>query len=855
MAEVLKAVWLGGVALAALAALPAAAENLQDPLPPVHGGLGLRSCTGPYIGNGVSPGTCGPVPGAWLAPGAAAENLNLGTGVGTALGNPLNGATGLAGPFTQTGSGAITWSLLARNQTQLNLLDFGADPTGVADSAPAVRAADKECIKTGFRSVYVPQGDYLLSSYDTTTPNGSQGDVVLGDGQKISATVSMAAPTSGTLTGAAITAGVTTSVAFTGAPAANPVVGQYVVAGGAYIGDVASYNALTYTVTLAAPANYNMVGGSTAVFGAKTLTSTTNVFTSDMVGAAIDVQGAGAVKGGPYATTAAAGTGTTATVSISGGATVWVGSYVTVSGMTPAGYNGTYVVTASSAGSVSYANTTTGAQTGAGTVTWGGTLSSEIYAYNSPTSVVLVDFAGTTVVGAQPSLLHIGHARACDFVGEALNTGWNYYGNGNSIAVPKWGARFIQGPGQNRPMFFLPTKAAPATFRNIELQAFGQTGCTAGCAGDGKLYALTADDGSQVPESSFKLINTVVLGGLNGGFYDGSGRGGTVLRDAYFLYSGQTVEDSGVMFNGYDLVADGFGVGSSAGYGVTFNEGSQYELSNWAVWMNNRGVRVNGDHVTYMMSTNLNVQASACDGLVETSTLVGGQNSAGHHFANTVFESNNLAGGACNDISLTDNTNLAMDSVSFMGNYWGGSGRANYNIGVSGSNKSQIALSNVKFGLVPNVSGFTNRQSTILPSNVPVEFTWTPALQGATTAGTVTYTQQVGSWSRSNNEITAHFAMFYSGWSGSPTGQLQMTGLPLPASSASGDVGYCFIGNSGGWVAQSGYTQLVGVTATNSAVVSFFENGSGKYSTSAAAAEMPSGSGALAGTCVYHTDN
>ena len=45
-----------------------------------------------------------------------------------------------------------------------------------------------------------------------------------------------------------------------------------------------------------------------------------------------------------------------------------VGSAITVSGMTPTGYNGTYTVTACTATSVSYANATTGAQTVAGTI-------------------------------------------------------------------------------------------------------------------------------------------------------------------------------------------------------------------------------------------------------------------------------------------------------------------------------------------------------------------------------------------------------------------------------------------------------------------------------------------------------
>ena len=67
-------------------------------------------------------------------------------------------------------------------------------------------------------------------------------------------------------------------------------------------------------------------------------------------------------------TLSAAGTGTTATLAYSTSYTIPVGSTIVVAGVTPSGYNGTYTVTASSAGSVSYANATTGAQTVAGTI-------------------------------------------------------------------------------------------------------------------------------------------------------------------------------------------------------------------------------------------------------------------------------------------------------------------------------------------------------------------------------------------------------------------------------------------------------------------------------------------------------
>lgn len=71
-------------------------------------------------------------------------------------------------------------------------------------------------------------------------------------------------------------------------------------------------------------------------------------------------------------TTGASGTGTVATLTFAtrNTAPFVVGETITVAGVTPAGYNGNYTVTACTTNSVSYANTTTGAQTVAGTVAY-----------------------------------------------------------------------------------------------------------------------------------------------------------------------------------------------------------------------------------------------------------------------------------------------------------------------------------------------------------------------------------------------------------------------------------------------------------------------------------------------------
>ena len=68
-------------------------------------------------------------------------------------------------------------------------------------------------------------------------------------------------------------------------------------------------------------------------------------------------------------TTGASGTGSVATITFSGTDVIPVGTQVTISGVTPSGYNGSVIISASSAGSISFPSSTTAAQTVAGKIT------------------------------------------------------------------------------------------------------------------------------------------------------------------------------------------------------------------------------------------------------------------------------------------------------------------------------------------------------------------------------------------------------------------------------------------------------------------------------------------------------
>jgi hypothetical protein len=67
-------------------------------------------------------------------------------------------------------------------------------------------------------------------------------------------------------------------------------------------------------------------------------------------------------------TVTTSGNGATATITFAETYTPVIGDTVIISGVTPLAYNGTYILTAASAGSISFASATTGAMTGAGTI-------------------------------------------------------------------------------------------------------------------------------------------------------------------------------------------------------------------------------------------------------------------------------------------------------------------------------------------------------------------------------------------------------------------------------------------------------------------------------------------------------
>jgi hypothetical protein len=72
---------------------------------------------------------------------------------------------------------------------------------------------------------------------------------------------------------------------------------------------------------------------------------------------------------------------------------------------------------------------------------------------------------------------------------------------------------------------------------------------------------------------------------------------------------------------------------------------------------------------------------------------------------------------------------------------------------------------------------------------------WTPAVTASSTAGTPAYTTHVGSYVAIGNFVYAQFNIVLSGWTGSPSGNVSITGLPLTSTATTNDNGGCTITN------------------------------------------------------------
>jgi hypothetical protein len=133
--------------------------------------------------------------------------------------------------------------------------------------------------------------------------------------------------------------------------------------------------------------------------------------------------------------------------------------------------------------------------------------------------------------------------------------------------------------------------------------------------------------------------------------------------------------------------------------------------------------------------------------------------------------------------------------------------------------------------------------------------TWTPTLVASTTAGTPTYTTQVGSYEQIGRQVTARFIVAVSAWGGTPAGNVQIGGLPVASANVTNDFGGCFLVNYSlsGTGLPSGNNGINAIINPNTSVATLQTNGLTATTAVTPAEAGTAGSVQLIGYCNYHT--
>lgn len=126
---------------------------------------------------------------------------------------------------------------------------------------------------------------------------------------------------------------------------------------------------------------------------------------------------------------------------------------------------------------------------------------------------------------------------------------------------------------------------------------------------------------------------------------------------------------------------------------------------------------------------------------------------------------------------------------------------------------------------------------------------FTPTITTSGTVGTPSYTVQVGSYEQIGRQVTVRFSILLSGWTGSPTGNVLIAGLPVTSTNATNDYGSCYIGNynTAGLAASSyGVGGLILTNSTNVLLTTNNNAATGTISPAQAGTTLN-----ITGWCVY----
>ena len=353
--------------------------------------LSNSGSTSPITGSGTYTlavtGTQGGIPyfsstTAWASSGALTLNgVVYGGGAGASPASTAAGTTGQV--LIATTSAAPSWGQVSLTAGVTGSLPIGNGGTGQTTTALGTIVVGASGSTTTNLAIGTTGQILTVSGGTATWQNAASGGVS-------TITFGSTGLTPATATSGAVSVAGTLNAGFGGTGLATLTANSVLLGNG------------TSAVQLIAPSTAGNVLTSDGTTWASATPSSAGVPTGTIV------LGPGAT----YATTAANSSAGTATVTYGGTYAIPVGSTVTISGVTPSGFNGSYTVTASSAGSVSFANATAGPQTVAGSLymTPAGYLRCDGTVYLRSSYPTLAALIGTPVSLSTPTLALTGNS-------------------------------------------------------------------------------------------------------------------------------------------------------------------------------------------------------------------------------------------------------------------------------------------------------------------------------------------------------------------------------------------------------------------------------------------------------------
>ena len=362
--------------------------------------------------------------------------------------------------------------------------------------------------------------------------------------------------------------------------------------------------------------------------------------------------------------------------------------------------------------------------------------------------------------------------------GDTLILGAGTYTVTATITVDK--AILIKGQGLSA------TKVTTAT---PNLAVFTLTASTArvtdlyiGNTGTGTSYAIYAGDGL----TQLQVSNVIAVLGGNG------------LKYGVWSQSSVTVSNSEMYITSADQNSNGVVIynDSAATVNISANVQNVRVLATGAT-LNNRGVVFNNNNTAKTITgnvTNCNLTAYASSGATDIALYVQSTTT----FNSTVNAYDSVLSGADSDVTVTGTNSCTLTNCTLVnGTTTGTIAYGGTQVGAKGKLSSTLTMGdNVVQGTAAKGFNFTaNTPAAGMTSqllNWYEDGTFTPTVQGSTTAGVGTYNAATGIYTRIGNLVTVQVYMNLASHTG--TGNIQFGALPFTSSATAGRYGSVTIG-------------------------------------------------------------